>query len=317
MSGPAAEAPPRLRPGLTLAADGDVTWVRVNTRVLRLRGEGARRILEAIDGSRGVDDLATAVGGAPGEVAAVLERFRGFGLLEPEGCGAAHPLAGQLRALADLGVDAAALSAELAGAHVGVAGEGALAGAVEAALARAGVGRVGGDVDEVDALVAAPGGDRALLEALNARALRRGLPWILVEAGGFDLRVGPFFLPGETACWRCLELRLEAAEPGGGERRAARAAFGRAPALTDDLVPGVAAVAAEACALEVVRFFAARVSDVGPELYGAFAEYSLLRHRAAPHPVLRLPRCPACGARAAGLPTVRAWMEPYEYRDAR
>lgn len=310
MSG--AEAPPRLRPGLTLAADGDVTWVRVNDRVLRLRGEGARRILEAIDGSRSVDALASTVGGAADEVAAAVERFRSFGLLEPGGSSPAHPLAPQLRAFADLGVDAAALLAELAGARVGVAGDGPLARAVEGALERAGIGAVAREEEGVDVLVAA-GGGRALLEALNARALQRRLPWLLVEAGGFELRVGPFFLPAETACWRCLELRLEAVAPGGARHGAAP---GPSPAGRDDLAPGIAAVAAELCALEVVRFYAARVSEVGPELYGSFAAYSLLGHRAAPHPVLRLPRCPACGARAEGLPTVRAWMEPYEYRDA-
>src|SRR5262249_41515374 len=84
----------------------------------------------------------------------------------------------------------------------------------------------------------------------------------------------------------------------------------RAPA--DDLTPGIALLAAELAAFEIVRFVAARVSPVTPTLYGAFAEYSLLTHTATVHRVLKLPRCPGGGMRAWGRPTTGAWMEPYE-----
>lgn len=327
----------RLRPGITVLPGGRedpaVTWVTLNTRVLRLRGEGIRCILAAIDGVRTLGEISLAVGAADSaEVVAAVDRLRRAGLLEPEMRGTPARLAPQVRAFTDLGADGAAVTAELAWGRVGVLGDGVLAGAVGTALERAGVddvvafsapppgaGAPAAELEGVDLVVAAPGrADPAALGALNALAIRDGIPWILVQAHAWELRVGPFFLPVQTPCWTCYERRLEANEPAHEERGAVREALRRAgavPAGPDDMAPGTAVMAAELCALEVVRFFAARVSDVTPELYGSFADYSLLAHRAAPHRVLKLPRCPSCGARAMGRPTVRAWMEPYGYPD--
>ncbi len=328
----------RLRQGITIVPGSDqhpdTTWVMVNSRVLRLRGESARRILAAIDGTRTLEEIGAALGGAsPTEVGAVVDRLRRSGLLEPEGSGSFAMPASLVRALSDQGADGVAVAAEMARARVAVVGEGVSSCIVAGALERAGCGRIlpvapqAGDEDapptglaEADvAVVALDGSDPDTLARFNRIALRLDLPWILQEAYGFEIRVGPFFLPRQTACWNCYERRLEANAPGSMERRAIRAAqrsHGGRQALADDIPPGVAMAGAEVCAVEIVRFFASRVSDITPELYGAFADYSLLTHRATPHRVLRLPRCPACGVRASGLPTVRAWMEPYDYREA-
>jgi bacteriocin biosynthesis cyclodehydratase domain-containing protein len=158
-----------------------------------------------------------------------------------------------------------------------------------------------------------------LLDAINAWALRVRAPWLLLSAGGFVARVGPLFVPRETACSACYRARLDA-NVSSYDRyisvmapiRAGRVARARA----DDLDPAIAAIAASLAALEVVLFFAARASEsqVRPSLYGAFADYSLLTHTTTVHRVLKLPRCPACGTQAWGQPTIRAWMEPSDRR---
>jgi bacteriocin biosynthesis cyclodehydratase domain-containing protein len=328
-----AERVLRLRPGVRVvpggADDPASTWVWINSRVLRLRGAAAPRVLAAIDGTRTADEVAREVGAAsPGELAPVLERFRRAGLLDVDaGPSPARGLPPLLRLLADQGADATAVAAELAGGRAAVLGAGMLSAAVADALADVGIGTVSrlsaetaGDavegLEDVDvAVMALDGSSPWLADAVNAAALRSGTPWLAVEAGGAALRLGPFVLPHETACWTCFSLRLEANDAAAGERGAARRALdaaGQGTAEADDLTPGVAAVACHLAALEVARFFAARTGDaVAPALYGQFADYSLLAHRAAPQRVLRLPRCPSCGARARGRPTVRAWMEPY------
>jgi hypothetical protein len=73
----------------------------------------------------------------------------------------------------------------------------------------------------------------------------------------------------------------------------------------------VASLVAELVALEAVRFVASRASTVQPVLYGKCLEYALLSLTGTIHRILKLPRCPACGVRARGLPMVRTWMEPY------
>ena len=46
------------------------------------------------------------------------------------------------------------------------------------------------------------------LEAINLQSLSLGRPWILLKPYGLVPMVGPFFRPGRTACWKCLDSRL-------------------------------------------------------------------------------------------------------------
>ena len=46
------------------------------------------------------------------------------------------------------------------------------------------------------------------LAEINNYALMYGIPWILVKPSGLRPQIGPFFVPGRTACWQCLESRL-------------------------------------------------------------------------------------------------------------
>jgi bacteriocin biosynthesis cyclodehydratase domain-containing protein len=52
------------------------------------------------------------------------------------------------------------------------------------------------------------------LAELNANQLERGIPWILVRMRGTTVWTGPVFVPWETACWQCLQNRLESNRSG-------------------------------------------------------------------------------------------------------
>src|SRR5262249_46848594 len=43
---------------------------------------------------------------------------------------------------------------------------------------------------------------------LNEEALSSGRPWLVARPFGRCHWIGPLFLPGLTACWKCLESRL-------------------------------------------------------------------------------------------------------------
>ena len=47
-----------------------------------------------------------------------------------------------------------------------------------------------------------------VIEEINRDALRRSLPWMLVRPAGRIQWIGPLFIPGRTACSRCLAVRL-------------------------------------------------------------------------------------------------------------
>jgi bacteriocin biosynthesis cyclodehydratase domain-containing protein len=321
----------KLRQGARLrwrAGEPPACDILLNGRTLRLAGRSAARILELLDGAATPEALWAAVGpDARRDLHAALVALRRRGLLEPDlgdpSCPravAAQPL---VRALSDVGVDGMAVFGELRRARVVVVSSAALEGALVAAIERCGIGscrsvRLDGAAsadagpafaDADVAVVAADAPDPGGFEAFNALALRDKLPWLAVELGPFSVQVGPFVLPGETACYACYRGRLDPdlASLDGGR------ATQQGPRVADNVTSGALALAAELSGLELTRYFASRVSSLAPAVYDGFADYSLLSHRATVRPVLRLPRCPACGVRAAGQPTVRAWMEPYEH----
>jgi ribosomal protein S12 methylthiotransferase accessory factor len=318
-----------LRPGLTVfpsdTTDADGLWLLLNSRIVHLRGRGGRRLLKALDTPRTLDDLCDRLRPSNrGEVVAAVEALDRHGLLDTLGGGDVPPF---VRALSDRGADAAAVMSVMKTARVRVIGEGLLAEAAQDALQQYLDQRVEpvkpAEIDDFAAphaadateatMVALDTEQPRLLDEINAWALRTRSPWLLLSAAGFVARVGPLFLPRETACYACYRTRLDANLSAYddymrvmGPIRDGRVQ--RAPA--DDLDPGIAAIAAGNAALEIVLLLIARVSALRPSLPGAFADYSLLTHTTSIHRVLKLPRCPACGASASGHPTIRAWMEP-------
>jgi ribosomal protein S12 methylthiotransferase accessory factor len=76
-----------------------------------------------------------------------------------------------------------------------------------AALTRLGVRVVQRSPDLTVALV----GDYldGRLAELNSRHLSDRTPWLLVQPSGIFPLVGPVFIPGKSACWRCLADRMQ------------------------------------------------------------------------------------------------------------
>jgi bacteriocin biosynthesis cyclodehydratase domain-containing protein len=48
------------------------------------------------------------------------------------------------------------------------------------------------------------------LVEINRRAISEQRPWLLIKPLGTVIWIGPFFVPGRTACWTCLHQRLSA-----------------------------------------------------------------------------------------------------------
>lgn len=334
----------RVRPGAVMIADeeGELARLAVGQRIMRAAGHGAVQVLRLLDGSRTLRELTAELAGEMDEsdVAEAVRSLQLHGLVEPvaegDGVGAtgngAHPSVEptpQMRAFNDLGHDGAALSAALRRGRVAVVGAGSVAEVVATAVRRFGVGSVEtilleppsdsdrGDtrLPEADLFVLAPDPfDPAYLSWFNQAALAQNRPWLPVYVAGFLVRLGPFVLPYETACWTCYERRVESNLLHYNDHRALRAALDAGGARippADNLVPGVVELAAGLAALETVRFLASRASLLEPILFGKTLEYAFLSLKGSFHSVLKLPRCPSCGARARGFPSVTPWMQPH------
>lgn len=191
-----------------------------------------------------------------------------------------------------------AVERRLAAAVVQVVGPDRLVGRIAGQLRAAGFSRAAERAaadpeadDDADLLIAcadvpAP----AFFSHVNDLALEAGRPWLRAAAHGDRAWIGPLVLPGESACFACLQARERASAQGSGEAPQLDPGALGAFAPQEDLL-------ALQAAAEASRFLG---RFAPPATVGQVYELSAASPAARPHPVLRVPGCPACGSRRGG-----------------
>ncbi|HET7460516.1 MAG TPA: TOMM precursor leader peptide-binding protein, partial [Longimicrobium sp.] len=259
-----------------------------------LTGEVYARLAPLLDGTRSTAQLVREARerATPAEVHYAVDRLSSRGYLREAAPGIPAPAQAFWDALgADPAATAARLESATATVHaLGSAGGAAVGGALRALGVRVRA-RGGADLEVVlvdDYLH--PG-----LAAVNRRALRRDVPWLLARPAGLAPWIGPLFVPGETACWRCLARRLEGNRAVAGlvrrSRGLAEPVFPPAPALE-----ATAGAAAQLVAAQAARWLALGRGD---PLTGALAVLDPLGLSITHHPLRRRPQCPECGSGGA------------------
>ncbi len=295
-----------------MAADGSLSATTV---------DALRLLDDLLDGKRAADDVlgeALTSGLGPADVAQAWGILVSAGaLVEAEGQGAtpdpdwpdfadqAHTLA--VLAYAERDDEASAwqraggeLQHRLTAATVVVAGAGIAWRRVAGDLGAAGIGTVTavGDADlEVpdgcDLVVHVSDDPRPERRLEIGRSLvRAGVPAVFYHRDQGDIVVGPFVYPRQTACVECVERRRAAAQ---GHWSPVRGT-GDPPLLRFP-------VGTDLLALDVVKFLSEAAL---PVTRGRVVRVDLRVGVPSVHPVLRLPRCPACGVGDAE-PVRRLW----------
>jgi bacteriocin biosynthesis cyclodehydratase domain-containing protein len=135
--------------------------------------------------------------------------------------------------------------------------------------------------------------DPDLMEALNSACLSQAVQLLPVVLAGWEGRLGPVCIPGQTACVCCADLRAKAnlshyqqylLYEDAMRQRPGERPFGRFPHFPSVLA-GLAAT-------EVTKIITACYP---PATYGRMVVVDLLMAHSETHDVLRIPRCPACG----------------------
>lgn len=131
-----------------------------------------------------------------------------------------------------------------------------------------------------------------LFGEFNRLAHESDTPYVSGQVCGFDGIVGPTVVPGETSCYACFEERRDANLPSESEYRA----FERSVSETDGS-PGLGVgafdhVVTGLVTAELLNFLA---RDVG-FLAGRVVRYDFSELAVETNEVLRMPRCPVCGA---------------------
>ena len=151
----------------------------------------------------------------------------------------------------------------------------------------------GGLADASLVIVASDHPDPDLLEAVNDVCVDHSVVLLPVVLAGYEGRLGPACIPGQTACVVCASLRAKSNLSRYQEyllyedvmrRRPGERPFGRLPHFPAVLA-GMAATEA----------FALITNAYPATTLGRVVVMDLLTSESESHDVLRVPRCPACG----------------------
>jgi hypothetical protein len=192
---------PALRPGLAVARH-DATHLQVGLdpphRVVVPDLPEVRRLLDAVAAGRPLPELDPTAWTA-------LHALNRAGVLVEAGGSRLHA-----PALAQFGPQAHRRLADRAAARVGVLGSRAVVELAERLLRQSGAGLAGPDELADVSLVASPGElPRSALDGL----LRDSTPHLLLRGSLGSLLLGPFVVPGLTACLRCVDAHLAETDP--------------------------------------------------------------------------------------------------------
>jgi molybdopterin-synthase adenylyltransferase len=140
-------------------------------------------------------------------------------------------------------------------------------------------------------------------ETFNLAALAVKKSWTSARLAGFEFQIGPTVIPFETCCYQCFDLRRKSNLPDFAEYMLVED-FLRENRLRSEALaftPGTALVALEV--LKGITWFMA------PATYSHVYTLNLLTMESKLNPVLKIPRCPACGRSAQPRPTIHAWQQ--------
>jgi bacteriocin biosynthesis cyclodehydratase domain-containing protein len=196
--------------------------------------------------------------------------------------------------------DGATVQTVLSQARIVLVGDGAVAEHTATGVNAAGMLSVRFDASDFSAdaaagaacvLVSLDSPAPAVLKTVNSASLKGGWPWI---PGRIELGVGmigPAVIPGQSACYRCFELR-----------RQANLASHPAPEGDAAAAPGpLAACVGSLLAMEAVRLVSGFAQ---PQSMGRIMLLDFFAPEISSRRILRLPNCPDCGYGDRRLPAI-------------
>ena len=135
--------------------------------------------------------------------------------------------------------------------------------------------------------------DHGLCMQLNEVALTSDVPFLIYQQTAFHVEVGPLIFPRQTACYICSVLRRKGSHGG---------------IHFDETVKGAACafdfpVGIDFLALEILKIF---TQSSLPTCRGKIWRLHLTSGVSEVHPVLKLPRCVACGCHRK-TPAKKLW----------
>ncbi|MCV2883418.1 TOMM precursor leader peptide-binding protein [Aestuariibacter sp. AA17] len=140
------------------------------------------------------------------------------------------------------------------------------------------------------------------LAPINQYCLDHGIPWLCVKPSGLNPLIGPLFVPGRTACWRCMENRIKHNREVESYIQAKTNAQTPLP-LTRSRINMTEMQVASMATMQLVKWLA---HGYNPELESRIVSLDIFSLQQHGHYLVRRPQCSACGdprsAHVAGKP---------------
>ncbi|HSV66558.1 MAG TPA: TOMM precursor leader peptide-binding protein [Mycobacteriales bacterium] len=297
---------------------GEATYLFSEHGVTAVQGAEIEALTPLLDGTR---DLPTLLREAPSgvsteRVAELTRRLADAGLVTERFCTAEVDDA-TLAYWELAGLDGAAAESTVAAGRVRVISTGLADGTdVVAACRAAGLRVVGDPAGATSPGATGPGAaggmtvadlsvvlcdDYLAPELAEVDALHRaaGRAWLLAKPAGAQLWVGPFFQPGQGACWSCLAHRMWNHRRAEAHVQTALDRVGPAPRPAPR-VRALGGLAAQLIVLEVVKWLAGHRHPSQQSIWTLDSLSAQGRH----HPLRARPQCRSCGD--PGLVAARA-----------
>ncbi len=126
----------------------------------------------------------------------------------------------------------------------------------------------------------------------NSNSLKHGRPWILAKPVGYEVWIGPLFVPGETGCYNCLRHRLATNRI--VEQFVSRKNHGERSVNTSRaVIHNTLDVAFNMLSCEVAKLIA---KGENKALEGKVLSLETRNWKSATHTLTRRPQCPDCGS---------------------
>lgn len=144
-----------------------------------------------------------------------------------------------------------------------------------------------------------------LYERINDCCVQAGVPWTSYRPDwtGLTVEIGPTVLPKVTACYECYQQRRRSnlAEPKYDDMLAAALKAQTSPLLNLQITPCLSLFC-----YEILRLLSGITQ---PRTLGAILEFDISTAELIRHPLLKVPRCPACRRDIQSFAPVRFWSE--------
>ena len=143
------------------------------------------------------------------------------------------------------------------------------------------------------------------LVGVDTRMREANQPWILVTPSGESIKIGPLFVPGETACWHCLEMRLR-----GNRQLDTYLVLKRDTMLRRPSTPPANQATRSLAAGFVTSELLAFVGGNEVETRSRIVSIDATTYRSERHEVVRRPQCHVCGDPSLAVRPPKVTLQP-------